>query len=82
MDIKIFRATMIGVLALVTAIRIPTLAISGVLNANHVKTSLIIFPVFLLAQFLGKRAFTKINEKLFKNILLALLCLSGVALFF
>lgn len=79
-EVKIFRATMIGVLALVTAVRIPSLAIGGVLNAGHVKMSLIILPVFLLAQFLGGRLFLKINEELFKKVLLVLLCLSGVAL--
>lgn len=81
-EAKIFRATMIGVLAVVTAVRIPSLAIGGVLNANHIKISLIILPVFFLAQFLGGRLFLKINEQLFKKVLLVLLCLSGTALIF
>lgn len=78
--VQAFRATMIGVLALVTLVRVPALSISGVLNFQHLKTSLLIFPVFLLAQFLGKRLFLKINEHLFKKVLLFLLCLSGLAL--
>lgn len=81
-EAKIFRATMIGVLALVTAIRIPSLAIGGVLNYSHVKASLFILPIFFLAQFLGVQLFPKINEELFKKILLGLLCLSGIALIF
>lgn len=81
-EVKIFRATMIGILALVTTIRLPSLAIGGVLHSGHLKMSLIIFPVFLLAQFLGGHFFLKINEVLFKKILLALLCLSGTALIF
>jgi uncharacterized membrane protein YfcA len=81
-EAKIFRATMIGVLAVVTAVRIPSLAIGGVLNANHIKISLFILPVFFLAQFLGGRLFLKINEQLFKKVLLVLLCLSGTALIF
>lgn len=81
-EVKIFRATMIGVLALVTAVRVPSLAIGGVLNAGHLKMSLIIFPVFILAQFLGNYMFLKINEALFKKVLLGLLCLSGTALIF
>lgn len=81
-EAKIFRATMIGVLAVVTAVRIPSLAIGGVLNANHIKISLIILPVFFLAQFLGGRLFLKINEQVFKKVLLVLLCLSGTALIF
>lgn len=81
-EVKVFRATMIGVLALVTAVRIPSLAIGGVLNAEHLKISLFIFPVFILAQFLGNYFFLKINENMFKKVLLGLLCLSGTALIF
>lgn len=81
-EARVFRATMIGVLALVTAIRIPSLAIGGVLNTNHIKISLFILPVFFLAQFLGGHLFLKINEQLFKKVLLGLLCLSGTALIF
>lgn len=81
-EARIFRATMIGVLAVVTAVRIPSLAIGGVLNAIHIKTSLLILPIFFLAQFLGGHLFLKINEQLFKKVLLGLLCLSGTALIF
>ncbi|MFN4763672.1 sulfite exporter TauE/SafE family protein [Gillisia sp. Q332] len=81
-EVKIFRATMIGVLALLTIVRIPSLALGGVLNIGHLKMSLIIFPIFLLAQFLGNHFFLKINEVLFKKVLLGLLCLSGTALIF
>lgn len=81
-EVRIFRATMIGILALVTVVRIPSLVIGGVLNTGHLKMSLIIFPVFILAQFLGNYMFLKINEELFKKVLLGLLCLSGTALIF
>jgi hypothetical protein len=81
-DVRVFRATMIGVLAVVTIVRVPTLAISGVLTVSHIKMSLLILPVFILAQFLGNHLFTKINENFFKKLLLGLLSLSGVALLF
>lgn len=81
-EARIFRATMIGILALVTAVRIPSLAIGGILTTSHIKMSLLILPIFFLAQFLGGQLFLKINEKLFKKVLLGLLCLSGVALIF
>lgn len=81
-EAKTFRATMIGVLALITLIRIPALSISGVLNLQHVQMSLIVLPVFFLAQFLGIRFFPKINEVQFKKILLLILSLSGLALIF
>lgn len=81
-EVKIFRATMIAMLAVVTLVRVPTLAITGVLNLMHLKMSLFILPVFFLAQFAGNRLFTKIDEHFFKKLLLGLLSLSGVALLF
>lgn len=81
-EVKVFRATMIAVLAVVTLVRVPTLAITGVLTFTHLKISLFILPVFFLAQFAGNRLFTKIDEHFFKKLLLGLLSLSGVALLF
>ncbi len=81
-DIKTFRATMIGVLGLVTITRVPALAISGILNLSHLKMILLVFPVFLFAQFLGKRTFMKIKETLFKRSLMLLLCISALILIF
>lgn len=81
-DMKVFRATMIGVLGLVTVARIPALAVSGLLNFGHFKITLLVFPVFLLAQFLGKRTFKKIEEKLFKRSLMFILCISAFVLLF
>jgi hypothetical protein len=79
-DIKTFRATMIGIMGLVTLTRVPALAISGILNFSHIKMTLLVFPVFLFAQFLGKRTFKKMNENLFKKLLMALLSISGIIL--
>ncbi|SDB29985.1 hypothetical protein SAMN03097699_0584 [Flavobacteriaceae bacterium MAR_2010_188] len=81
-DIKAFRATMIGVLGLVTITRVPALAISGILNFSHLKMTLLVFPAFLFAQFLGKRTFKEINENLFKKLLMILLCISALILIF
>ncbi|MDQ7917983.1 sulfite exporter TauE/SafE family protein [Mesonia sp. MT50] len=81
-EMKTFRATMIGVLGLVTIARVPTLAISGILDFQHIKMSLLVFPVFLFAQFLGKQTFEKINENLFKKLLIGLLCISSLVLVF
>jgi uncharacterized membrane protein YfcA len=81
-EAKTFRATMIGILALITLIRVPALSISGVLDLQHLQMSLIVLPVFFLAQFLGIKCFPKINEVQFKKILLVILSLSGLALIF
>lgn len=81
-DVKTFRATMIGLSGVITLTRIPALAISGILHGHHFKMALVIFPIFLLAQFLGKKTFVRINELFFKKILVALLCISGILLMF
>lgn len=81
-SIRIFRATMIGIFGLVTLVRVPALAISGILNFSHVKISLLILPVFLLAQYMGKLTFKNIDERLFKKSLLCLLCIAAVGMFF
>lgn len=81
-NIKTFRATMIGVLGLVTLTRVPALAISGILNISHLKMVVMVLPVFLFAQYLGKKTFMKIPEIVFKRSLLTLLCISGTLLIF
>ncbi|MHA6728371.1 hypothetical protein ACX3PU_09960 [Chryseobacterium sp. A301] len=79
-EIKTFRATMIGLSAVTTVTRIPALAISGILTTTHFRMTLFVLPVFLFAQFLGKRTFTRIPELFFRRILTVLLCISGVLL--
>tara|TARA_R100001369_G_scaffold20091_2_gene36842 strand:+ start:26000 stop:26719 length:720 start_codon:yes stop_codon:yes gene_type:complete len=79
-DVKTFRATMIGIMGLITVVRIPMLSVSGILTLSHWKVALIIFPVFLLAQYIGKLVYSKIDEFYFKKILLILLFFSGIVL--
>lgn len=81
-EIKVFRATMIGILALVTLVRVPALAVSGALTLQHLKVSLLILPVFFFAQYLGTQLFSRINEDFFKKLLLALLFFSAIGLLF
>ena len=81
-DMKTFRATMFGVLGLVSVIRIPLISIGGILKWNHLYHALFIFPFFFLALFLGKKMYSKIDELLLKKSVLAVLFLSGVVLLF
>tara|TARA_R110002073_G_scaffold336489_1_gene533971 strand:+ start:5833 stop:6552 length:720 start_codon:yes stop_codon:yes gene_type:complete len=80
LDMRVFRATMFGVLGLVTITRIPILYIGGILNLNHVYYSLFIIPFFLLALYLGKKMYLKLNETTLKRGVLVLLFISGVML--
>lgn len=81
-NIRIFRATMIGVSGLIAITRVPGLAMGGILNFDHLKMALFIFPIFLFAQFLGKRTYMMIEEKVFNRSLMLLLCLAGMIMIF
>lgn len=79
-NVKALRATMIGVLGLVTMTRVPALAVSGILGVTHLKHTLFVLPAFILAQYLGRLTFQHMNEAMFRKTLLFLLCASAVAL--
>jgi uncharacterized membrane protein YfcA len=79
-NIKIFRATMFGVLGLITLVRIPMLVAGGIIKLNHLYTSLFILPFFFLALFLGKKMYQKLNEIVIKKIISIMLLCSGLLL--
>lgn len=79
---KSFRATMLGILGLITAVRIPSLYTAGILNMEQLNYSLCIMPFFILAIYLGKKAYAKLNEVVLKRGVLVLLFLSGIMLLF
>lgn len=81
-NMKIFRATMFGVLGMVTFLRIPALAYTGLLNETHLYYSLYVFPFFILAIVLGKKMYSLLNEVMLKKGLMFLLLLSGIVLTF
>jgi hypothetical protein len=79
-DIKNFRATMFASLGLVTVMRIPVLALGGFLTLNQLYNSLYVLPFFILALFLGKKVYLKLDDLFIKKIILGLLFISGVLL--
>ncbi|MFB0911193.1 MAG: sulfite exporter TauE/SafE family protein [Flavobacterium sp.] len=79
-DVKTFRATMFASLGLVTVMRIPILAFGGFLSWNQLYNSLYVLPFFILALFLGKKVYLKLDDVLIKKIILGLLFISGVLL--
>ena len=81
-DVKIMRATMFGVLGLITVMRIPVLAFEGILTVDQLYNSLYVLPFFILALVLGKKVYLKLNDVLLKKIMLGLLFLSGIVLLF
>lgn len=81
-DLKTFRATMFGVLGLVTFVRIPVLAFGGILQVGQLYYSLIVLPFFILALVLGKKVYLKLNDVFLTKIILGLLMISGIILIF
>lgn len=79
-NVKTFRATMFGVLGLVTLIRIPVLAVGGILTFTQLYNSIFVLPFFILAIYLGKKVYLLLNEILLKKIILGLLFISGIIL--
>jgi uncharacterized membrane protein YfcA len=79
-NVKTFRATMFGTLGLVTVMRIPVLIIGGVMTMKEVYNSMYVLPFFILALFLGKKAYLKLDDILIKKIILVLLFVSGIML--
>jgi uncharacterized membrane protein YfcA len=79
-NIKTFRATMFGTLGLVTVMRIPVLIIGGVMTMKEVYNSMYVLPFFILALFLGKKVYLKLDDILIKKIILVLLFVSGIML--
>ncbi|ALM07064.1 permease [Sediminicola sp. YIK13] len=79
-DVKTFRATMFGILGLVTVVRLPVLAIGGILTVNQLYNALFVLPFFIMALVLGKKAYLKMDEQLLKKIILGLLFVSGIML--
>ncbi|MFQ3173258.1 MAG: putative membrane protein YfcA [Flavobacterium sp.] len=81
-DVKTFRATMFAALGLVTIMRIPILVAGGLMTMPQVYNSLYVMPFFILALFLGKKVYLKLDEALVKKVILGLLFVSGVMLAF
>jgi len=77
---KIVRATIIGTFGITNFLRFPLLIVSNILTVRIFILSLYVLPFFLLSLYLGHKTYHKINEKVFKNILMIVLLLSGISL--
>ena len=73
---------MLGIIGLVTLVRIPLLCFEGILNLDHLYYSLYVFPSFLLALYLGKKMYLRLNEEMLKKGVVVLLTLFGLVLTF
>ncbi len=79
-NVHTFRATMFGILALVTFARIPLLAVGGMLRSEQFMYALIVLPFFMMSLFLGKWAYKLINKTFLSKMIMLILLMSGIAL--
>ncbi|SHG23403.1 hypothetical protein SAMN05444396_106151 [Flavobacterium segetis] len=79
-EIKVFRATMFGILGLVSMMRISILAFEGAITTTKLSNSIYVLPFFISALILGKMVYLKLNEQFLKNFILILLFISGLML--
>ena len=77
---SIFRATIIGILAVTNTLRVPMLVVSDILTPDTLLIALYMLPVFIIALLLGNKTYHKVNEGKFKVILMILLGISGISL--
>jgi len=76
----IVRATLIGILGVINALRVPILIYNGSLNKTIFLQSLAILPFFLTSLYLGNKFYAKIPRKRFEQIFLILLFMTGFSL--
>ncbi len=77
---SVMRASIIGALGVINMIKAPMLIYSGIINLPLLLLALCLMPFFILAIILGHRTYNKINEEVFRNILLLLLMASGISI--
>ena len=79
-DVKVFRATMFGILGVVSIIRIVVLIAEGAVTTIELHNSLYVLPFFISALYLGKKVYLKLDEKILRKLILSLLFISGIIL--
>lgn len=76
----VVRASIIGALGVMNVLKFPLLVSTGIITPALLLVSLCLLPFFFLAIHLGHLTFNRINEKTFRNILMALLLASGISI--
>ena len=79
---RVFRATLIYLLFMVSLTRVVTSLGRGLLTPKLFSLSLPILPFFLVAIFIGHSIHTKIPEKYYRYVVYAILFFSGVSMLF
>jgi uncharacterized membrane protein YfcA len=76
----VIRATIIGALAVTNILRFLLLIYEKIINVHIFTLALFMLPGFVLALFLGQRMYKKLNEDIFKKVVMAFLVISSISL--
>lgn len=79
-EARAIRATIAAMLLVANFLRVPLLVGCGILTFETVKTALIAAPVFLLALYFGNKVHRKLDNTMFKQVVMALLALCAIML--
>ncbi len=79
---KVIKSTIIGTLAITNFLRIPLLMYNQMITYDIMIKVLYALPFFALAVIIGHYAYKKMDEKIFRYVILGLIFLSGASLLF
>jgi len=74
----VLRATLMAIFAIANFIRFPFVVATHLLTKRIFMESLILFPVFILALYVGHAVYKYISEQLLRKLILVFLIISGV----
>jgi len=77
-----FKGNLNMIFCLEGAFRIVMYIATGIITLESLKNALILYPVMILALFLGMKSSTVLDEKIVRKIVIVMLIISGVALIF
>ena len=79
-DKSAFRSHLMAIFLVVTAVRLPSYAFSGLLTAPRLTSALVVLPAVLLGGFVGHKVHLSLSERLFRRAVSVALALLGVLL--
>ncbi|MEW6745229.1 MAG: sulfite exporter TauE/SafE family protein [Planctomycetota bacterium] len=75
-----FRGNLMAAFLVVTIVKVPTYALTGLLTLPRLQAGLAVFPAVLLGFWLGNRVHVRLSETTFRRLVSGLLALIGVGL--
>lgn len=80
-DKRAFRANLMAIFLLITCVRVPTYAVSGLITAERLVAALLLLPAVAVGGYLGNRVHLRLSEQAFRRAVCIALMLIGAVLF-